>query len=131
MSEPATLWQFVLSESCLISLCVSIPSFIPPCLPSYATEVPIGPAWVYEIKHDGYRFMLRKSGDEVQAFTRNGHDWTPRIPTIVEAVRTLPAKSAVIDGECVICDAKGIADFKALRGALGTRQGARSVPLRL
>ena len=41
-----------------------MPSFIPPCLPSFATEVPIGPAWVYEIKHDGYRFMLRNDGAE-------------------------------------------------------------------
>ena len=110
---------------------VTMPSFIPPCLPSYATEVPIGPAWVYEIKHDGYRFMLRKSGDQVQAFTRNGHDWAPRVPAIVEAVRSLTAKSAIIDGECVICDDKGIPDFKALRGALARSKAPASLPLRL
>ena len=80
--------------------------------------MPVGPAWIYEIKHDGYRFILAKHGDRVQAFTRNGHDWAERVPAIVKAVRALPAKSAIIDGECVVCDDHGIADFNELRRAL-------------
>ena len=35
--------------------------FIPPCLPSKAARPPSGPLWVHEIKHDGYRSMVRSS----------------------------------------------------------------------
>jgi ATP-dependent DNA ligase len=49
------------------------------------------------------------------------------VPSIVEAMRSLRASSATIDGEAVVCDAQGIADFDALRSALARRQGAPSV----
>ena len=40
-------------------------SFIAPCLPSPAEQPPVGPAWVHEIKHDGYRVIARKDGGRV------------------------------------------------------------------
>jgi hypothetical protein len=33
--------------------------FIEPCLPSSAEQPPSGPGWVHEIKHDGFRVMVR------------------------------------------------------------------------
>ena len=30
------------------------------------------PLWVHEIKHDGYRLMVRRDGARVRCFTRNG-----------------------------------------------------------
>jgi hypothetical protein len=36
------------------------PGFIEPCLPSPGEQPPIGPDWVHEIKHDGYRLMARR-----------------------------------------------------------------------
>ena len=33
--------------------------FIEPCLPSPAERPPTGPGWVHEIKHDGFRMMVR------------------------------------------------------------------------
>jgi ATP-dependent DNA ligase len=41
---------------------------------------PSGPLWVHEIKHDGYRLMVRRDGSRVRCFTRNGHDWADRFP---------------------------------------------------
>jgi bifunctional non-homologous end joining protein LigD len=49
--------------------------FIEPCLPSKVARPPSGPLWVHEIKHDGYRLMVRRDGSRVRCFTRNGHDW--------------------------------------------------------
>ena len=37
-----------------------IPGFVEPCLPSPAEQLPSGPDWVQEIKHDGYRLMARR-----------------------------------------------------------------------
>lgn len=88
--------------------------FIPPCLASVAQRVPIGPGWLYEIKHDGYRMQLRKRGEQVRLFTRRGFDWTERYSWPVEAGATLKARSCTIDGELVVADAQGMADFGKL-----------------
>ena len=74
----------------------------------------LGPSWVHEIKHDGYRLMARKQGDRVRLYTRNGHDWAARYPTIARAIMGLKVESILLDGEVVVCDDKGVADFDRL-----------------
>jgi bifunctional non-homologous end joining protein LigD len=90
--------------------------FIEPCLPSKAARPPSGPLWVHEIKHDGYRLMVRRDGSRVRCFTRNGHDWANRFPTIVDAAHRIKATSFLINGEAVIARDDGTPDFRALRG---------------
>jgi bifunctional non-homologous end joining protein LigD len=53
--------------------------FIEPCLPLKAVRPPSGPLWVHEIRHDGYRLMVRRDGAR-SCFTRNGLDWVDRFP---------------------------------------------------
>jgi ATP-dependent DNA ligase len=81
--------------------------FIEPCLPSPADRLPDGPDWVHEIKHDGYRLMARRDPIGIRLLTRNGYDWSPRYPLIVEAVNRLRVRSCLIDGEAVVCDETG------------------------
>jgi bifunctional non-homologous end joining protein LigD len=57
-------------------------AFIEPCLRALAPKPPSGPDWLHEIKHDGYRMMVRKDGAGVQLLTRRGFDWTDRFPTV-------------------------------------------------
>ena len=40
--------------------------FIEPCLPSLASTSPAGPDWDHEIKHDGYRLIVRRDGATVR-----------------------------------------------------------------
>jgi bifunctional non-homologous end joining protein LigD len=87
--------------------------FIEPCIPTVAAKVPKGPMWVHEIEHDGYRLIVRRSGDRVRLFTRRGYDWSDRYPRIVDAAKRLKG-SFVIDGETVVSDKHGIADFEKL-----------------
>jgi bifunctional non-homologous end joining protein LigD len=47
--------------------------------------VPSGERWVFELKHDGCRFICRCDGDRVRVFSRNGRDWTDKVPAIVDA----------------------------------------------
>ena len=42
------------------------PGFIVPCLPTPAKQCKSGPAWVHEIKHDGYRLIVRRTSDRVR-----------------------------------------------------------------
>jgi bifunctional non-homologous end joining protein LigD len=89
--------------------------FIEPCLPSTAPKPPSGAGWIHEIKHDGYRVMVRRDAAGVRILTRNGHDWTSRFPLIASAANALRAKSFLIDGEAVACDDSGLAVFQRLR----------------
>jgi bifunctional non-homologous end joining protein LigD len=91
------------------------PGFIEPCLPCSAERPPTGTDWVHEIKHDGYRLMARRDPIGIRLLTRNGHDWAPRYPLIVEAVNKLKVRSCLIDGEAVACDDNGLAVFERLR----------------
>jgi bifunctional non-homologous end joining protein LigD len=92
-----------------------VSAFIAPCLPTRTERPPSGADWIHEIKHDGYRLMARRDTAGTRLLTRRGHDWTPRYPLIVEAVKALKAASCLIDGEAVACDDNGIAVFKLLR----------------
>jgi ATP-dependent DNA ligase len=47
--------------------------FIEPCLPSPADRPPSGPNWIHEIKHHGFRLMVRRDPAGVRLSTRNGN----------------------------------------------------------
>jgi bifunctional non-homologous end joining protein LigD len=72
------------------------------------------PDLAHEIKHDGYRLIVRRDGDAVRLFTRPGHDWTERYPAIARAAAKLRAESFTLDGEAVVCGPDGVAMFDAL-----------------
>src|SRR4051794_10516682 len=60
-----------------------------------------------DVKLDGIRIQVHRSGDEVAVFTRSLDDITARMPEVVEAVRKLPAREIVLDGEAMALDAQG------------------------
>ena len=90
------------------------PGVIEPCIPTRAAKPPVGPQWIHEIKHDGYRLIARKRDGRVRLFTRNGFDWTERYPRVSAAVAALAPASVTIDGEAVWCDGAGLAVFDKL-----------------
>ena len=69
---------------------------------------------MHEIKHDGYRLIVRRDGDTVRLFTRRGYDRSGRYPAIARAAAKLRAKSFTMDGEAAVCGPDGIAVFAAL-----------------
>jgi len=93
--------------------------FVEPCQLPKANRPPTDPLWVHEIKHDGYRLMVRRDGLRVRCFTRNGYDWADRFPAIVDAALRIRAQSFLIDGEAVIVRDDGMPDFHALRSRRG------------
>jgi len=93
-----------------------IPAQLKPQLATLVESAPKGD-WQYEIKFDGYRIMARIDQDEVQLFTRNGHDWTHKLPKQAQALAALGLESAWLDGEMVVADADGVPDFQGLQNA--------------
>jgi DNA ligase-1 len=66
----------------------------------------INPA-AWEWKLDGIRVQVHRDGDRVGVFTRSLDDITTRVPEVVEAVRALPLRAAVLDGEVLALDGAG------------------------
>jgi ATP-dependent DNA ligase I len=60
-----------------------------------------------DAKLDGVRIQVHREGDNVAVFSRSLDDLTGRMPEIAAAVRELPVRSAVLDGEALAVDAQG------------------------
>jgi DNA ligase-1 len=54
-----------------------------------------------EWKLDGARVQVHKDGTEVRVFSRRGNEVTAAVPELVEAVRALPARRLLLDGEAI------------------------------
>ena len=95
------------------------PAWIEPCIPTLVKTPPIGADWLHEI--NGYRAISVIDRGRAKIFTRRGHDWSARMPNIKAALERLKVKSAVIDGEVIMTDKDGVADFFALHLALARK----------
>jgi bifunctional non-homologous end joining protein LigD len=94
----------------------AVPHKLSPQLATLMDTPPEGD-WLYEIKFDGYRIMTRILNGEVRMFTRNGHDWTERLPLQAKAVSELNLGDGWLDGEVVVLNDAGLPDFQALQNA--------------
>ena len=59
----------------------------------------------------------RIDGGEVRLFTRNGNDWSHKLPDLVKAMKNMRLKPGWLDGEIVVLNEKGLPDFQALQNA--------------
>lgn len=86
-----------------------------PQLATLTDVAPSGPEWIHELKYDGYRIGAIVAGSRVRLESRREIDWTARFPEVVEAVRQLACRSAVIDGEVAITEPSGRTSFQKLQ----------------
>lgn len=70
---------------------------------------------MYEEKYDGYRIVAYKEGDRVQLLSRNSIDRTERFSPVAAAMRKLPSRALLLDGEVVVFDRKGVSRFQLLQ----------------
>src|SRR5215218_906628 len=68
------------------------PGFILPAQPVLALKPPVGPGWLFGVKHDGFRIVARKEGDGVHLWSRNGRDWSVEFSGITAALKKLEAQ---------------------------------------
>jgi hypothetical protein len=67
--------------------CVPIRGLFHPASPPLCPAPPAGDRWLHEIKFDGLRLQLHKTGRDVHLFSKNGYDYTQRFPAIAAACR--------------------------------------------
>ncbi|WP_292447076.1 DNA ligase D [Methylibium sp.] len=95
----------------------TLPDKLSPQLATLASGVPTAGDWFYEIKFDGYRLLTRVKRGVARLFTRNGHDWTSKMPGLADELKKLGLGSAWLDGEIVVFADDGAPDFNALQQA--------------
>ena len=71
--------------------------------------------WLYEIKFDGFRAIALKGGHETRLLSRNEKDFGGKFPEVIESISELKVKDAIIDGEIVALDEKGLSSFQLLQ----------------
>jgi bifunctional non-homologous end joining protein LigD len=98
----------------------TLSAWIKPQLTKLVDEPPEGPAWLHEIKFDGYRMHARLDRGAVRLLTRTGLDWTHKYREIAEAVSSLPARQAYLDGELCGVRPDGTTSFSLIQNASDT-----------
>ena len=96
----------------------AMPARLEPQLATAVASPPTEEGWLHEIKFDGYRTAAHINEGVVTFITRSGLDWSKRYGRLKMAFESLACESAIIDGEVVVTDDKGISRFAALQDAL-------------
>ncbi len=99
--------------------CGGLPNVIRPTLPTATRNPPTGENWIHEIKHDGYRMLCFIDDGNVRFQSRNGKDWTSKLPSLSRVMAQLPVTQAVFDGEVVVVNEQGLSSFQALQNRIG------------
>ena len=91
------------------------PAFVEPMKALLIEELPKGPDWIYELKFDGVRALAIKDSRAVELISRSGKELGSKYHELLEPLKGLPAKQAVLDGEIVALDEKGRSSFQLLQ----------------
>lgn len=100
-----------------------MPKDVIPMLATLVDEPFDNENWLFEIKWDGYRAVAYCDGKEVGLISRNLTPFTEKYAPVTDALKKLKLK-AVLDGEIVAVDEKGLAVFQSL-------QNWQNTPVRL
>jgi bifunctional non-homologous end joining protein LigD len=105
-----------------------LPGFAEPMLATLAKSPPAGDRWLHEIKFDGYRLEARIEDGRVTLWTRSGLDWTEKFGDgVIQALRNLPLRKALIDGELAVENKSGASQFSLLQADLSEGRKDRFV----
>jgi bifunctional non-homologous end joining protein LigD len=101
--------------------------FVEPLLATLWEKAPARGEWVYEIKYDGYRTQAHLSNGQPAMYTRRGYDWTSKFEPIAKALKRLPARNLILDGEVIVADEQGASDFPKLQADIAGNRTDRLV----
>lgn len=86
------------------------------------------PAWLFEIKWDGYRAVAFIRDGKVRLVSRNQNDLTASYRELHDLPRLVRAQTAILDGEIVALDETGRSSFSLMQQRTGIRSGGRRGP---
>ncbi len=80
------------------------------------------PAWLFEVKFDGYRCLARVESGQVELRTKSGASCGRWFPEVTEALSAIPGGPHVIDAEVCVLDHIGRSDFNRLHARAARRR---------
>src|SRR5258707_2110921 len=99
----------------------AMPSRIEPMLATLAEHPFSDPNWLFEIKWDGVRALSWIADGAVTLRSRNNIDITKRYPELAALAKVFAASEAILDGEIVALDARGLSSFQRLQERMHVR----------
>ncbi len=102
-----------------------LPAAIQPMLATLAEKPFDDPAWLFEIKWDGYRAIAFLEKGKVRLVSRTQNDLTARFPELHDLPKFIQAKTAILDGEIVALDPEGRSSFSLMQERTGIRSHGR------
>jgi bifunctional non-homologous end joining protein LigD len=88
--------------------------FIEPMKALVVRDLPAGD-WLYEMKFNGYRALALKTAEDLRLISRNGINFGDDYPQLIDALKSLSVKQAIIDGEIAALDDEGKSSFQLLQ----------------
>ena len=105
-----------------------MPTKIRPMLATPVEEPFDNPAWLFEIKWDGYRAIGFIEDSSVRLVSRNHNDLTGQFSELRELPKFVKARNAILDGEIVAIDEQGRPSFSLMQHRTGFQPGKRRLP---
>jgi bifunctional non-homologous end joining protein LigD len=88
---------------------------VQPMLPTLTKAPFSNPDWLFEPKWDGYRAICFLENGRVRFASKNSKSLTQRFPELQGIPKSIKAETAILDGEIVALDKKGVPNFAGLR----------------
>jgi bifunctional non-homologous end joining protein LigD len=99
----------------------AMPSHVEPMLATLGEHSFSDPNWLFEIKWDGVRALARIENGASTLRSRNGADITKRYPELAFLPQAFAASQAIVDGEIVALDERGLSSFERLQERMHVR----------
>jgi bifunctional non-homologous end joining protein LigD len=96
------------------STLLPLPEFVEPMKAKLVESIPAGD-WLYEIKFDGFRALALRGSSEARLVSRNKTEFGGKFAEVMDALAKLEVEDAILDGEVVALDEKGLSSFQLLQ----------------
>jgi bifunctional non-homologous end joining protein LigD len=101
-----------------------MPGFFPPMSASIAEAIPRDTDWMFEVKWDGVRGLTFIDDGTVTIYTRNNNRCERQYPELQVLPHYIDALQAIVDGEIVVYDSRGISKFELIQPRIHTQDAA-------
>jgi bifunctional non-homologous end joining protein LigD len=97
-----------------------MPGFFDPMGATLADQLPKGPEWIFEVKWDGVRSLVYIDNGSIEhsslsIYTRNNNRCERQYPELQVVPHYVDAEQAILDGEIVVLDGKGVSHFELIQ----------------
>ncbi len=92
-----------------------MPGFFAPMGANLTDRLPNGKEWIFEVKWDGVRGLCHIDAGKLTIYTRNDNHCEKQYPELQVLPHYIDAETAILDGEIVVLDDRGISHFEMIQ----------------